>query len=96
MMIRAKSPIGNAFCSCSTGNGRAGYYETKGHAVNAFDGALQGYDLCLDRDDLSDFHGDEGRKIIDVHDEFKATVSRAVISWHRMPSGRYEFNGYLA
>jgi len=94
--IKAKHAVRTDFAVCSTGSDRGYYYSTKGHAVNAFDGVLAGYELCLDRDDLMDFHGDEGRKVIDVHNEFKRTVGRAVLSWYRMPSGRYEFVGYLA
>ncbi len=95
MTIKAQGAVRRVFAGCSTGSG-AGYYSTKGHAVNAFDGALQGYDYHLDRDDISDFHGDAGRKVVAVHDEFKHEVGRAVISWYRMPSGNYEFVGYLA
>jgi hypothetical protein len=94
--IRAGHPIREEFSEWSTGNGRGVYYETKGHAVNAFDGALQGYDLCLDCNDLADFYGDEGRKTIAVHDEYHRLVGWAILSWYRMPSGNYEFIGYLA
>ena len=86
----------NGFSEWSTGNDHGCYYSTKGHAVNAYDGFLQGYDLCLDRDNLIDFNGDSGRKTIEIHNEFKACVGIAVISWYRMPSGRYEFTGYIA
>ncbi len=89
-------PVREAFSDCSTGNDQGCYYSTKGHAVNAFDGRLQTYDLCLDRDDVSDFHGDEGRKAIEIHDEFGHCAGHAIFSWHRMPSGRYEFIGYIA
>ena len=76
-------------------NGR-GYYPTKGHAVNAYDARLQTYDLCLDRNDLDDFNGDEGRKTIAICDEFDHVVGYAYLSWYRMPSGCYEFVGYIA
>ena len=94
--IKANHPVRGEFAECSTGSARGYYYHTKGGAINAFDGALAAYELCLDRDDLMFFDGDEGRKTIDVHNEFKRTVGRAVLSWYRMPSGRYEFVGYLA
>jgi hypothetical protein len=93
--IRANHLVRAKFAEQSTCDG-ASYYPTKGHAVRAFDGMLQAFDLCLDRNDLDDFHGDEGRKVIDVHNENHVCVGRAVLSWYRMPSGRYEFNGYLA
>ncbi|MHC4301005.1 MAG: hypothetical protein ACYS7Y_27335 [Planctomycetota bacterium] len=95
MTITAKHPVRAAFSDWSTGNDRGCYYSTKGHAVNAFDGALQEFDFCLDRDDLADFTGNEGRKTIEIHDEFKHCVGRALITWYRMPSGRYEFVGYI-
>jgi hypothetical protein len=96
MTIKAKHPVRELFAGRSTGADQGCYYSTKGHAVNAFSGELQGYDWCLDRNDLADFYGDDGHKVIEVHDEFEHCVGRAVISWHRMESGRYEFTGYLA
>jgi hypothetical protein len=96
MTIKAKHPVREAFADRSTGSDGGCYYGTKSRAVNAFDGVLQDYDWCLDRNDLTDFYGDTGRKVIEVHDEFEHCVGRAVISWHRMESGRYEFIGYLA
>ena len=98
--ILAKHPVREGFAGCSTGSsrrcGRVGYYETKGHAVQVFDSVLAGYGLHLDRDDLYDFHNDEGRKIIAVCNELDEWIGRAVISWFRMESGKYEFTGYLA
>ncbi len=97
--IKARHPVREGFAGQSTGNmgfsGHTGYYSTKGHAVNAFDFALQFYDLCLDRDDLADFYGDAGRKMIAVHDECHKVVGYAVLTWYRMPSGNYEFLAYL-
>ena len=98
--IKARHPVREAFAGCSTGSprpiGRVSYYSSKGQAVNAFDSALQTFDFCLDRDDLADFHGNEGRKTIAVHDEHGNEVGRAVLAWFRMGSGCYEFIGYLA
>jgi len=98
--IRANHPVREEFAGCTTGSyhgwGRTCYYSTKSRAINAFDGVLQTYDLCLDRDDLIDFHGDDGRKTIAVCDEFDNTVGLAVFAWHRMDhSGHYEWTGYL-
>jgi hypothetical protein len=89
-------PVRVAFSGRSTGSDQGCYYSTKGHAINTFDGELQAFDLCLDRDDLMDFSGDEGRKVIEVHDEFGHCAGHAVISWFRMESGNYEFVGYIA
>jgi len=98
--ITARHPVREAFSGRSTGNtrgsGRTGYYPSKGHAVNAFDAELQTFDLCLDRNDLADFHGNEGRKVVEVHDEFDHCVGHAVFTWFRMESGNWEFIGYLA
>lgn len=98
--IKANHPVREAFAGCSTGSksgaDRTDYYRTKGHAVNAFDAALQTCDLCLDCNDLADFHGSAGCKTIEVHDELGFCVGLAVLSWFRMESGRYEFVGYLA
>jgi hypothetical protein len=96
MTITRKDPVREAFSGYSTGNVPGPYYETKGHAVMAFDAALRIYDYHLACDDTDDFHDDEGRKIIDVLDDSGEIVGQAVISWYRMPSGRYEFIGYLA
>jgi hypothetical protein len=96
MTITRKNPVRRAFSECSTGNDHGRYYKTKGHAVRAFNAILEGFDCCLDPNDLDDFHGDEGRKVVDVYDDYQCASAKAVISWYRMPSGRYEFVGYLA
>ena len=88
--------VRNGFADRSTGSFHGYYYSTKGHAVNAFDGYLQEFDVCLDRDDLLGFDGDEGRKTIAIVDEFNNEHGRAVFTWYRMPSGNYEFIGYIA
>jgi len=94
-MIKRNHPIREAFAGRSSGNDQGYYYSTKGAAVNTFDGELQTYGFCLDRDDLDGFDGDEGCKTIAVHNEFYHCAGHAVLSWHRMASGRYEFIGYL-
>ena len=97
--IRSRCTLREDFASRSTGNqngsGRTGYYTTKGHAINAYDGVLQTYDLCFDRNDLDGFDGDEGRKHIDIVDEYGNCVGCALLMWFRMDSGRYEFTGYI-
>ena len=94
--IKARHPVREAFSSRSSGNDQGCYYSSKGHAVNSFDNELQTFDLCLDRDDLADFYGDAGRKVIEVHNEFGRCAGLAVLTWFRMESGRYEFIGYIA
>ncbi len=96
--IKARHPVREAFAGCSSGAGGSGYanyYSTKGHAVNAFDARLQTYDLWFDRDDVSGFDGNEGRRTLAIVNDFDRCVGYAVLSWYRMPSGNYEFVGYI-
>jgi len=86
----------NLFASFSTGSANGCYYPTKGHAINQFDGVLQGDDLWLDRDEtMFAFEGDSGARTVPVVDEFKKVHGYARISWHRMDSGNYEMVGYI-
>lgn len=96
MTIKAKDPVCEAFAGYSTGTNSTDSYDSKGAAVSTFDNALQCYDYHLYRDDLADFHGNEGHKVIHVHNESNEVVGHAVISWRRVPNGRYRFVGYLA
>src|SRR3972149_981212 len=89
-----------AFAGCSTGSYhgliRSDYYETKGSAICAFNSELARWGLQLDPNDLADFAGDTGRKMLDVCAVGDGcSVGCAILSWYRMPSGRYEFAGYL-
>lgn len=95
--IKAKNPVREDFAGCSTGNGGP-YYPTKGDAVSAYSAALAEYGLCFDCDDLIDIPGDEGRVAIEIWTdqlECAICVGSAIIAWHRMSSGRYEFTGYI-
>jgi len=100
MRIKASDPVREGFSGRSTGNvrgvGRTGYYETKGHAIQAFDAELREYGYHLDHASYAVWSGDEGRETVDVCDERRDVVGCAVFTWYRMPSGRYEFIGYLA
>ena len=92
-MIRANDPVRKAFADCSSG---PVYYETKGHAISAFGRVLFDYDYTLGYQDMP---GDEGRAEFELYyaragnDDY---AGRAIISWYRMPSGRYEVIGYIA
>ena len=88
--------VRNSFASWSTGGSNGCYYSTKNVAINAFDGSLQEYGLFLDREGLADFFGNTGWRTVDVHDEFKHVVGRAIITWFRTPSDKYEFISRLA
>jgi len=80
----------NEFAGCSSG---PVYYESKGHAISAFDAVLESHGLHLD---FNAYGGDSGYGSYDVLDEESHCVGYAFLSWYRMPSGRYEFVGYLA
>jgi hypothetical protein len=93
--IKRKAPTREAFAGCSTNGVSVDYYETKGHAVSAFNAVLERDNLCFDLDDCGEMDGDSGRKTIPVIDEYHNCVAFAYLSWYRMPSGRYEVTGYL-
>ncbi len=94
--IVARHPVRNTFAARSSGNGHNSYYENKGQALNAFDAELQTYDVWFDRNDCLQLDGNDGRKNLAIVNEFGRCVGYAVLSWYRMPSGRYEFTGYIA
>ena len=102
MMINAKHPIREQFAGCSVDGKIVDYYETKGHAICAFDDVLRDHDLRFDYADTQCLYGDEGRKVCDVIPNVTGgfsiadPVGTAVLYWYRMPSGRYEVTGYLA
>ena len=84
------------FSGRSTGNDHGEYYDTKGHAINAFDAALNDHGYHLDLNQFVDYNGPTGRANHDVLDGDNKVVGCAIFSWYRMDSGRYEFIGYLA
>ncbi len=94
--IKARSIVRSAFSDCSTGNAFGCYYETKGHAIKAYDDALRVHGYHFDENELFDFSGDAGRRNINIVSGGGEYVGVAVVSWYRMDSGRYEFTGYIA
>jgi len=103
--IRSGHAIRNDFSECSSGNGPWTYYDSKGAAIRAFEAVLDGYGLCFDPDDFFDMPNDDGRVTIDIYtavatwgesDEKGDRVGIAILMWHRMESGNYEFVGYIA
>jgi hypothetical protein len=94
--IRRDDPVREAFSGCSTGSAGAGYYETKGHAIRAYDAALADFGYHFDRADNSAWSGDEGRHEVDIYVEGGGCVGRAIVYYYRMESGRYEFVAYIA
>lgn len=96
MTIKSRAPVREHFSCCSSGNGGRNYYSCKGLAINAFDNALQDYSYHFDRNEMVNCPGDEGRATFTVCDENDHPVGIALLSWYRMPSGNYEFTGYIA
>jgi hypothetical protein len=96
MTIRRGDPVREAFSGCSSGNGPGTYYETKGHALRAFDAALNDFGYHLDHADNAAWSGDEGRHEVDVYTGQGEAAGFAVIYYHRMVTGRWEFVGYIA
>ena len=84
------------FSGKSTGNAGSGYYGSKGEAVHAYESVLADYDYHFSRTELTDFNGDEGRATLTICNDDEGSVGCAILSWYRMPSGRYEFTGYIA
>ncbi len=95
-MIRRDDPVRPAFSGCSTGADGTGYYESGGEALCAFDAALADFGYHLDPVDWSDWSGDTGRNTVDIYFVGGAWIGRAIISYHRMESDRWEFIGYIA
>ena len=95
MSIKRNNPVREAFSGRSTGNAGVGYYETKGHALRAFNAALADYGYHLDCADDAAWSGDEGRNEVDVYYRHGGCVGHAVIYYYRMESGHYEFVGYI-
>lgn len=100
--IRANHPVREAFAGCSTCSKcsgcerRAPYYGTKGEAVSAFDAALRDHSYRFDDAEFINLPGDDGRITPAVCDDEGKRVGFALLTWYRMPSGRYEVTGYLA
>ena len=96
MTIKSRDPVRSKFAGCSTGNAGVGYYENKGFAIAAFNAALRNYALHLDDYDCMELHDNEGRTTIAIYDDCGVVTGRAVLSWFRMCTGRYEVIGYIA
>jgi hypothetical protein len=89
-------PVRDSFAGCSSGNNGANYYDTKGQAIDAFYKVLEPWGLWWDWNELMVLTGDDGWRVIPVYNSFGCLVGSAHLSWYRLPSGRYEFTGYLS
>jgi len=96
MTILRTDPVREAFSSCSSGNSPGCYYETKGHALRAFDSALFDHGYMLDPAACNAWSGDVGRATVAVLTGQGEEVGSAIFTYYRTESGRWEFIGYLA
>ncbi len=76
--------------------GASSYFLTKGHAVDLFDAALREFGLSLALYDCTEFVGNAGCACVEIINDSDHVVGCARLTWYRMPSGRYEFVGYIA
>ena len=94
----------NAVCDASTGHANGNhYYESVGHAYGAVDSRLLKYGYRIDPDDWcvrsnnANFSAPGGcRIVVEFVDCDGSQEGYAVLSFHRMQSGRYELTAYLA
>ena len=91
--ILQTDPVREAFAGLSS---RSNYYDTKGAARREYDAILEIFGYHFDHNSWADFYGDSDRRTIEVLNDECDVVGHAVLSWYRMPSGRWEFTGYLA
>ncbi len=103
--IRQGHEVRESFASVSTPNGQTRYFGSKGAALHNYESVLDKFGLCFGRDDFLDMPGDYGLLTFGIHtDEYNwgdpteqgDCVGQAIIMWFRMPSGLYEFTGYIA
>jgi len=94
-MKRIERKVREAFSGCSSGNT---YYNTKGHAFQAFNAALEGCDGHLDAASCMDWYGDEGSTLCDIREgcpDCGPVIGHARFTWYRIASGRWEVIGYI-
>jgi hypothetical protein len=99
MTILRNDPVRERFAGCTTNGKSVGYYGCKGAAVSTFESALREFGYCFAHDVAYGWANDDGRmtcRICKDGDEWGNSVGCALISWYRMPSGRYEFTGYIS
>ena len=90
--ILQTDPVREAYAGLSN---RSNYHETKGCARREYDAMLMLFGYHFDHNSWADFYGDDGRRTIEILNDVEAEVGYAVIYWHRMPSGKWEFTSYI-
>jgi hypothetical protein len=88
-MIKSRHRVRNEIASLSN------YYPYKSDAIAAADKVLDAYDWTTDGCNLPD---DDGRTLVPIvtKEDAPQEVGNIMLSWHRMPSGRYEVTMYCA
>ncbi len=97
--IKRNDPVREVFAARTTNGKDIGYYCCKGDAIRAFEDALTAFGYCFANDSCYGWAGDSGRQFCNIcagSGEYGPVVGVALITWYRMPSGRYEFTGYIA
>jgi len=95
--MRFSQATRNNFAAQSSGAS----YPTKSEAIRRFDGQLPN-STTLRSSDLNRMLGDDGQvlaeivKVDDDNYETDEVVGRALITWHRLSTGRWEIIGYIA
>lgn len=95
--MRFKKSTREAFASQSSGAS----YPNKWEAIERFDAVLRPLGVTFRNADVISLHGDEGRTTAllvafdENGDELDKEEGRAVLTWYRLPSGRWEIIGYL-
>lgn len=85
------------FADCSTGRERGMYYKGPRYATCTFDAVLWQYGLCFHPDYDPNFSKNNGHETVDIF-EYKGdhtVVGRAIFTWDRRDSGRWEVYGFI-
>jgi hypothetical protein len=95
--MRFKQATRNAFASQSSGAS----YPNKWEAIARFDAVLRPLGVTFRNADVCSLYGDEGRTTAALvafnadGDELDREEGRAVLTWYKLESGRWEIIGYL-
>ncbi|MHC4121068.1 MAG: hypothetical protein ACYSWO_26575 [Planctomycetota bacterium] len=95
--MRFKQSTRNAFASQSSGAS----YPNKWEAIARFDAVLKPLGVTFRNGDVCSLYGDDGRTTAEIvrfdenGDETDKVEGRAVLTWYKLESGRWEIIGYL-
>lgn len=91
--IKRNDPVRAAVASCET------YHDSKGHAFRVVSEALAGHGYLLSKycdTHLLDFHGRDGRMVLEICKDGRLCASDVVFSWYTMCTGRIELTCYIS